>query len=448
MKKILYTLTFLLWGLMRSSLTSAEQGRAALPEIQTTKVENMIDVGGRRLHACIYGQGVPAVVLLSGSRAPQTYWDPIVPAIAEKTTVVTYDRAGYGKSEMGALGCDGIQSMKDLKALLESAGIPGPWLIVGHSYGGRLARLFASLYPGSTAGLVLVDTGLWDPRLPIPSNSGAAGAKPAAPDLASPPVVQTESECNDLTWRQVEAISSYPQVPLTVITAGILQSPPGLDADALQKAKERRRLDQEALARIIPGGKHVILPEVGHDVIHLAPEAVVGAILETIRQIPQQGLSSAQSREAPKSAAQKLNDKLSVFEPFIGPTWVGSIPNDSRMGEIVLKWEVLLNGYAVRLRRTILNFDHRLETTYYWDESSGKIAFLALSNNGVSIKGFAAGQGDELISEGVQRGSDVNREVRRIYKLDKDGKLFEDDQFRESDSEAWRRTHVSIFVAK
>jgi len=444
MKKMLYALTLLLWGCMSSSLTPAEQGRAAIPEIVASKVEKMIDVGGRRLHVCLYGQGTPAVVLLSGSRAPQTYWDPIIPQIAEKAAVVTYDRAGYGKSEMGRLGCDGIQSMKDLKSLLESTGIHGPWLIVGHSYGGRLARLFASLYPDSTAGLMLIDTGLWDPRLPIPPQK----TEIVAAKLPPTPVVQNESECNDLTWRQVEAITSYPQVPLTVITAGILQSPPGLDAVSLENAKDRRKLDQEALARIIPGGKRITLPGVGHDVIHQAPEAVVSAILEIIGKIAKAGPFSPQVSEAPKSPALKLSDKLSVFEPLIGPTWIGSIPDDPRMGEIVLKWDVLLNGYAVRLRRSILNSGHLLETTYYWDESSAKIAFLALSNNGFEIQGHISVQGDELIAEGDQRGPEVDRISRRIYKMDKDGKLYEDDLFRESDSESWHRTHVSVFVAK
>ncbi len=122
--------------------------------------------------------------------------------------------------------------------------------------------------------------------------------------------------------------------------------------------------------------------------------------------------------------------------------------DDARMGELVLKWEVLMNGYVVRLRRTMLNFDHRLETTYYWDETAGKIAFLALSNNGVSVKGFATAEGDELICEGAQHGPDVDRTSRRIYKLDKDGKLYEHDFFRKLDSDSWHRTHVSVFVAK
>jgi hypothetical protein len=150
------------------------------------------------------------------------------------------------------------------------------------------------------------------------------------------------------------------------------------------------------------------------------------------------------------AAAQrpKLDERLSVFAPFIGPTWVGSIPKDPRMGEITLKWEVLLNGHAVRLIRAILNSDHRLETTYYWDETASRIAFLALSNNGAIIKGFVTVLGNGLISEGPQRGPEIDRTSRRTYRLDKDGKLYEDDQFRNSETDEWRRTHISEFVAK
>jgi len=160
------------------------------------------------------------------------------------------------------------------------------------------------------------------------------------------------------------------------------------------------------------------------------------------------GIALPQAGEAPEKQAPKLDDRLSILKPFIGPTWLGSIPSDSRMGEITLKWEVLLNGFAVKLSRHVLKFDHWLETTYFWDESSGKIAYLAILNNGFVSKGFVAGQGEELVSEGDQGGPDVNRKVRRTYKLDKDGKLYEDDQFRNSDTDEWRRTHVSVFVAR
>ncbi len=160
------------------------------------------------------------------------------------------------------------------------------------------------------------------------------------------------------------------------------------------------------------------------------------------------GASLQHSNGATESEAPKLSEKLSVFKSLIGPTWVGSIPNDSRMGEIVLKWEVIMNGFAVRLKRNILNFDHWLETTYYWDESAGKIAYLAISNNDYLVKGYVSAQGEEFISEGVPQGEGAHAKVRRIYKLDKDGKLYEDDLWLNTESDGWHRTHISVFVSK
>jgi len=160
------------------------------------------------------------------------------------------------------------------------------------------------------------------------------------------------------------------------------------------------------------------------------------------------GVAFNQSYDAQDVQEPKLDEKLSVFRPFIGPTWVGSIPGDARMGEIILKWEVILNGFAVRLERKIVNSNHRMETTYYWDESSGKIAFVAISNNGYLTKGYVSGQGEEFVCEGFQQGPDTRRQSRRVYRIDKEGKLYEDDQFRGSDADEWQRTHVSVFVSK
>lgn len=99
----------------------------------------------------MYGNGSPTVVLVSGLDSPQASWDSVVPDLAAMTTVVTYDRAGVGKSEIGALPAHGEQSAKDLHALLDEVGVPRPFILVGHSFGGFVVRLFASMYPEAMA---------------------------------------------------------------------------------------------------------------------------------------------------------------------------------------------------------------------------------------------------------------------------------------------------------
>lgn len=88
------------------ALVSYIQGKKAtphefleIPEVTSNKIEKMIDVGGRRLHCCVYGKGNPTVVLVSGFGAPQVYWNSAIPALSGLTTVFTYDRAWYARRE-------------------------------------------------------------------------------------------------------------------------------------------------------------------------------------------------------------------------------------------------------------------------------------------------------------------------------------------------------------
>jgi len=127
-------------------------------DITTPKTEKTIDVGGRNLHSCVYGKGSPTVVLVSGFGAPQAYWNPVVPELAAQTTVLTYDRAGIGKSEIGELPTHGKQAATDLHTLLKKLNLPKPYIVIGHSYGGSVVRLFASMYSDDIDGIILEDS--------------------------------------------------------------------------------------------------------------------------------------------------------------------------------------------------------------------------------------------------------------------------------------------------
>lgn len=250
--------------------------QSQIPEITTPRIEKRIDTGDRKLHCSIYGQGAPAIVLISGFRALQNYWNPVIPALSALTTVITYDRAGYGKSEPGTLPCDGITAMQDLKILLEQTGVSGPYLIVGHSLGGRLARIFASRYPQLTAGLILIDTGLQDPR---------HWDRDRPPAMPNNPNAKSEAECNDLIWWQAEQLAHYPQVPYTVLTAGKTQVVPGSSPEDQIKMKKYREADQKKLAQLIPGGKHIPVPESGHHMVYDCTEIVIQSITDMVVQL-------------------------------------------------------------------------------------------------------------------------------------------------------------------
>jgi alpha/beta hydrolase fold len=119
----------------------------------------LIDVGGYRLAIECYGEGQPTVILDAqhgGDR--RTDWSLIQPDVSKTTRVCAYDRAGLGRSEPrpGRRGTT-AQIVEELHALLERAGIAGPYVLAGNSIGGMNVRYFALRYPQETVGVVTVD---------------------------------------------------------------------------------------------------------------------------------------------------------------------------------------------------------------------------------------------------------------------------------------------------
>jgi pimeloyl-ACP methyl ester carboxylesterase len=118
----------------------------------------LIDVGGHRLHLLSKGTEGPTVVIEQGAGGPSLAWFDLQKEIANFACVCLYDRAGYQWSDpvRGPRSLD--DRVKDLYALLVKADLPGPYILVAHSYGGFLVRLFARDHRDRAAGLVLIDT--------------------------------------------------------------------------------------------------------------------------------------------------------------------------------------------------------------------------------------------------------------------------------------------------
>jgi pimeloyl-ACP methyl ester carboxylesterase len=117
----------------------------------------MVDIGGKRLHVQVEGAGRPTVVLESGIAASSLNWALVQKLVAGFTTVVSYDRAGLGWSDAPAHGCTAADAARDLAAVLERTQAAGPFVLVGHSFGGLIVRVFQQQYPERVAGMVLVD---------------------------------------------------------------------------------------------------------------------------------------------------------------------------------------------------------------------------------------------------------------------------------------------------
>ncbi len=118
----------------------------------------MVDVGGYSLHINCEGQGSPTVLLDAGSGLFSAQWVRVQRQVSETTRVCAYDRAGMGWSEMGPDPRDAQQITSELHTLLGKAGIEGPYVLVGHSFGGMYMQTYAARYPDEVAGVGLVDS--------------------------------------------------------------------------------------------------------------------------------------------------------------------------------------------------------------------------------------------------------------------------------------------------
>jgi pimeloyl-ACP methyl ester carboxylesterase len=124
----------------------------------------MVDVGGYSLHLNCTGEGTPTVVMDSGLGGTVLDWELVQPEVANFARVCTYDRAGMGWSDPGAQPRTSQQIVKELHTLLGNAGVQGPYVLVGHSFGGTNVQVYASQYPDEVAGMVLVDSALEDEK--------------------------------------------------------------------------------------------------------------------------------------------------------------------------------------------------------------------------------------------------------------------------------------------
>jgi pimeloyl-ACP methyl ester carboxylesterase len=240
----------------------------------------MVDVGGRRLYLDCVGSGSPTVVLEAGSGGSSEDWTRVVPALSRTTRTCAYDRAGLGQSDPAAAVRDAGDDVEDLQRLLARARIKPPYVLVGHSYGALLVRLFAHAHPGQIGGVVLVDAvgrDWWRRGL-------AAWPKSLAPKLRGAFATRVQDgvdvRASGALDRRVRTLGD---TRLIVITAarqhdlfrGLFANPPA----RLYRNTSRgwRRLQTE-LAKLSRDSAHVVALRSDHFVADDDPDVVVEAV--------------------------------------------------------------------------------------------------------------------------------------------------------------------------
>jgi pimeloyl-ACP methyl ester carboxylesterase len=252
----------------------------------------LIDVGGYRLHLHCTGSGSPTVVLQPGGGEMSSNMGWIAPAVARETRVCVYDRAGRGWSELADTTQDATQIAADLHTLLQRGGVPGPYVLAGHSFGGLYVLTHAARYPEEVAGMVLVDTTApaAEPVTTTPDESGSYDLMSRASTLISTSArlglgrlyslsdfgslpsgskdevrasLATASNLRSTIDEYVQANASMGQAasltdfgdkPLVVLTAGS-----GSDDTWTARHEDLATLSTNSVHRVVDGAKHATM---------------------------------------------------------------------------------------------------------------------------------------------------------------------------------------------
>jgi pimeloyl-ACP methyl ester carboxylesterase len=249
-----------------------------------------VRINGRQIAFCRMGSQSPTVIFETGLAAESSEWSPIQTSIGSTTLTLRYDRVGRGKSDP-AQGIRTAEDMVgDLHSLLRVAGVPGPYILVGHSFGGLLMRLFAHWYRDEVCALVLVDA-MNETQFDV---IGSA-LPPIEPD--DPPALQSFRKFWCGGWRdpqstpekidfaacfqQVRDAHSLGQLPVRIISAGTAINSPFLPAHARSALQTSWNDLQSQLLRLSSDARQAFAPNSGHFVQRDAPEVIV----ETIREL-------------------------------------------------------------------------------------------------------------------------------------------------------------------
>ncbi len=290
----------------------------------------MIAVNDHHLHLYCIGErqaGVPTVILEAGGGGYSLDWSLVQPEVARFARVCAYDRAGFGWSEAGRRPRDVQRLAAELHTLLERSGEPGPYLLVGASFGGLIVQVFAYQHPDEVAGLVLVDTPHpdWNEQAPgvvqqaqsstrqtmgglsflkrigLLDLANALGLVPtpaavqALPADLQPTALaigyrieywkasQAEALAQRISFAFVKTARPLPDVPLIVLAhsrpEGLL--PPGLRDNQATQAEQTWQALQADLARLTPQGQLIVVEDSGHLIALEQP----GAVVEAVRQV-------------------------------------------------------------------------------------------------------------------------------------------------------------------
>lgn len=247
----------------------------------------MVDLGGYKLHIYDIGNGNLTIILESGLGDGLKSLNIIQKGIAGFTRVISYDRAGIGKSDISPLPCTYENMVKQLKLMLTAEQIPPPYILVGISMGGNIIRLFTNTYPEDVVGLVLVDASHEDFLDKIKENRTEEELYKI--DSIVNNLFSQESEIIKDEWEAykkgrelMKNVEIPTDIPIRVITSA------KYEGNFKEFIPEEKVIWLDLHSEWVlnnPHAKHIVTDKSGHAIYREEPQLVISSIKEIIDEI-------------------------------------------------------------------------------------------------------------------------------------------------------------------
>jgi pimeloyl-ACP methyl ester carboxylesterase len=286
---------------------------AERPTSSTATFAKRVDIGnGRSMYIECRGTGSPTVLLLSGADGASDLWHAadqkpptVYGSVARSTRVFAYDRPGTLRSDGELSRSDAVpqptttqDAVDDLDALLQAADVSGPYVLAAHSYGGLIARVFASEHPDEVKSIVFVDALGPEVRAQMTPQEWTTWKRISGP---SPAMIEKYPAIERIDFDEsldaVVAAAPLRPMPVVVLTAsqkyaeelpelvaaGVL--PPDTPRDFGEVMDRAWTAAQNELAALVPGAVHITNTHSGHNIMIDNAPVVIRSIHRVVNAV-------------------------------------------------------------------------------------------------------------------------------------------------------------------